>query len=38
MEVEGLKRMIPAWNDGGRIIGYCHDNDAKTRKAICGAD
>lgn len=34
METEALRRMIPRWRDDRRVIGYCHDNDGKTRKTI----
>ena len=34
MEREALRRMIPRWRDDCRVIGYCHDNDGKTRKTM----
>ena len=34
MEREALTRMIPRWNRDSRVIGYCHDNDGKTRRTI----
>lgn len=34
MEREALRRMIPRWQTDQRVIGYCHDNDGKTRKTI----
>ena len=36
MEREALRRMIPRWLDDTRVVGYCHDNDGKTRKTIAG--
>ena len=34
MEREALIRMIPRWKTDTRVIGYCHDNDGKTRRTI----
>ena len=34
MEREALMRLIPRWREDARVIGYCHDNDGKTRRAI----
>ena len=34
MEVESIKTMIPYLRQNKNIIGYVHDNDAKTRKAL----
>ena len=34
MEREALRRLIPRWVEDPRVIGYCHDNDGKTRKTI----
>ena len=38
MEVESIKTMIPKLRLNQNIIGYVHDNDAKTRKAIFNAN
>lgn len=34
MEREALTRMIPRWKHETRVVGYCHDNDGKTRRVI----
>lgn len=34
MEREALRRLIPRWKEDTRVVGYCHDNDGKTRKTI----
>lgn len=37
MEREALSRLIPRWKDDPRVVGYCHDNDGKTRRTIAEA-
>lgn len=34
MEREAVNRMIPRWKHETCLIGYCHDNDRKTRRTI----